>query len=88
MTLCASPGAWGAGGGRAAALTGPMAAMTMHRMLATMSIHTRVRWNLQTTRPREALSGPSLSTSSSQRIRSLWGQGRKEKRDLHLHLLL
>lgn len=88
--LCRS-GVGGVLGGRAGAvtaLTGPTAAMTMHRMLATTSISTRVLWNLQATRPRDALSGPSLSTSSSQRTRNLGGRRRKEKRDLHAHSLL
>lgn len=58
-----------------------MAAMIMHRMLATISIKTRVLWNFQTTRPREAFSGPTLSTSSSQRIRNLWWKNRKKERD-------
>lgn len=64
-----------------------MAAMTMHRTLATMSIKTRVLWNFQTTRPREAFSGPTFSTSSSQRIRNLGGKKRKKERDLHFHWL-
>ena len=60
----------------------------MHRMLTTISIKTRVLWNFQTTRPREAFSGPILSTSSSQRIRNLWQKNRKKERNLYSHLLL